>query len=64
MTSLSTVSEFAEVVITIRLVLPAVFARGGREMISDYLNNKLHTDPEFFGDFGPENVEQVHLVID
>lgn len=24
--------------------------------ISDYLNNKLYTDPEFFGDFGPENI--------
>lgn len=27
--------------------------------ISDYLNDKLYTDPEFFGDFGPENIESV-----
>jgi hypothetical protein len=27
--------------------------------IQDYLNDKLYTDPEFFGDFGPENIESV-----
>jgi hypothetical protein len=27
--------------------------------ISDYLNNKLYTDPEYFGDFGPENIVTV-----
>jgi len=29
------------------------------ERISDYLNDKLYTDPEFFGDFGPENIESI-----
>ena len=29
------------------------------DAIADYLNNKLYTDPEFFGDFGPENIEEV-----
>lgn len=29
------------------------------DMISDYLNDKLYNDPEFFGDFGPENIESV-----
>jgi hypothetical protein len=24
--------------------------------IPEYLNDKLYTDPEFFGDFGPENI--------
>jgi hypothetical protein len=24
--------------------------------IPQYLNDKLYTDPEFFGDFGPENI--------
>ena len=24
--------------------------------IADYLNDKMYSDPEFFGDFGPENV--------
>ena len=27
--------------------------------IPDYLNDKLYTDPEFFGDFGPENISGV-----
>jgi hypothetical protein len=27
--------------------------------ISEYLNNKLYNDPEFFGDFGPENIVSV-----
>ena len=29
------------------------------QRIADYLNDKLYTDPEFFGDFGPENIESV-----
>jgi len=24
--------------------------------IVDYLNDKIYNDPEFFGDFGPENI--------
>ena len=27
--------------------------------IPEYLNDKLYTDPEFFGDFGPENIVEV-----
>lgn len=27
--------------------------------VCHYLNNKLYTDPEFFGDFGPENIESI-----
>jgi hypothetical protein len=30
-----------------------------KDCIVDYLNNKLYTDPEFFGDFGPENILSV-----
>ena len=30
-----------------------------KDCIVDYLNNKLYTDPEFFGDFGPENIMEV-----
>jgi hypothetical protein len=30
-----------------------------KDDIANYLNNKLYTDPEFFGDFGPENIESV-----
>lgn len=27
-----------------------------KDKIVDYLNKKLYSDPEFFGDFGPENI--------
>jgi hypothetical protein len=30
-----------------------------KDCIVDYLNSKLYTDPEFFGDFGPENIVKV-----
>lgn len=29
------------------------------DAIAYFLNNKLYTDPEFFGDFGPENIISV-----
>lgn len=35
-----------------------------REDISDYLNNKLYNDPEFFGGFGPENIVEVRELED
>lgn len=30
-----------------------------KQSISDYLNRKLYEDPEFFGDFGPENIIEI-----
>ena len=30
------------------------------EKIANYLNTKLYEDPEFFGDFGPENIESIN----
>jgi hypothetical protein len=30
-----------------------------KESISKYLNKMLYEDPEFFGDFGPENIIEV-----
>ena len=32
---------------------------GDKDMVANYLNNKLHMDPEFFGDFGPENIVSI-----
>lgn len=29
------------------------------DLIYEYLNTKLYTDPEFFGDFGPENIVDI-----
>jgi hypothetical protein len=30
-----------------------------KEKLAAYLNNKLYTDPEFFGDFGTENITEI-----
>ena len=30
-----------------------------KDTIANYLNKKLYEDPEFFGDFGPENIEMI-----
>lgn len=30
-----------------------------KDVIAEYLNSKLYNDPEFFGDFGPENIESI-----
>ena len=30
-----------------------------KEKIANYLNTKLYEDPEFFGDFGPENIVEL-----
>lgn len=32
-----------------------------KDTIANYLNKKLYEDPEFFGDFGPENIDQINL---
>lgn len=36
-----------------------LFIDDHHEQIAEYLNGKLCTDPEFLGDFGPENTENV-----
>ena len=41
--------------VSIELVVP-LSIQPDRESISDYLNDMLYNDPEFFGDFGPENI--------
>ena len=30
-----------------------------KDYVANYLNSKLYTDPEFFGDFGPENIVSI-----
>ena len=30
-----------------------------KQSIADFLNKKLYEDPEFFGDFGPENIVDI-----
>lgn len=51
--------EYIEITLSINLILPHVSFSGSKELISEYLNHKLHTDPEFFGDFGPENITNI-----
>ncbi len=46
--------------VSIELVVPS-FVQPDADSISDYLNDMLYNDPEFFGDFGPENIEQINL---
>lgn len=55
-----TEEQLGEIQITMNLIIPAwVLKSNDKEMIANYLNTKLHTDPEFFGDFGPENVRVI-----
>jgi hypothetical protein len=35
-----------------------------KESIVEYLNNALYESPEFFGDFGPENITEVKDIDD
>ena len=35
-----------------------------KDKIAEYLTNKLYTDPEFFGDFGSENIENIKEIND
>jgi hypothetical protein len=35
-----------------------------KDNIVSYLNKKLYEDPEFFGDFGPENIVKVEYIED
>ena len=44
--------------VSIELVIPLTVPPN-RESISAYLNDMLYNDPEFFNDFGPENIVEV-----
>lgn len=35
-----------------------------KESIAEYLSNALYESPEFFGDFGPENITDVKDIDD
>lgn len=30
-----------------------------KKCIAEYFNSRLYMDPEFFGDFGPENIVEI-----
>ena len=55
------------VTITMELVIPDDddnFRNDSYEAICDYLNDKLYTDPEYFGDFGEENITGVITAVE
>lgn len=52
-------NKFANIKVSMELVVPAYRADWGKKALADYLNTKLYTDPEFFGDFGEENIIEV-----
>lgn len=52
--------QLGEVQVSINLVIPAwVLKSNDKEQVANYLTNKLYTDPDFFGDFGPENIQVI-----
>jgi len=54
--SMKLVKVEIELIIDNEDVCPTVI---NKDEIAGYLNSKLYTDPEFFGDFGPENIVSV-----
>jgi len=52
-------NKFAKIQISMELVVPAYRADWGKKALVDFLNTKLYTDPEFFGDFGEENIVEI-----
>jgi hypothetical protein len=49
--------------ISMELAIPTSIM-ASKEQIAEYLNQMLHEDPEFFGDFGEENITIVKQNID
>lgn len=46
------------ITINMELIIPEEVA-STKDTISDYLNTMLYSDPEFIGDFGPENITNI-----
>jgi hypothetical protein len=55
--------QFSLVTLQIELVVPNAdldkFGGLTREGLADYLTRKLYEDPEWFGNFGPENITKI-----
>ena len=45
--------------VEIELVIDDDLSDMTKDGIASYLNNKLYNDPEFFGEFGSENITSV-----
>lgn len=49
-------------VVTIKIDLVIDENLTEKQDIATYLTNKLYEDPEFFGDFGEENIVEINIV--
>lgn len=45
--------------ISMELVIDAGLVSDSKDEIANYLTNMLYGDPDFFGEFGPENIVEV-----
>lgn len=45
--------------ISMELVIDDGLVSDNKEEIANYLNNMLYGDPDFFGEFGPENIVDI-----
>lgn len=45
--------------ISMELVIDDGLVSDDKEVIANYLTNMLYGDPDFFGEFGPENIESI-----
>lgn len=47
------------VTISMELVIDDEDISSDYDSVAQYLTDKLYNDPEFFGDFGPENISEL-----
>lgn len=45
--------------VEIELIIDDESCGNNYEDVASYLNKMLYNDPEFFGDFGPENIKSI-----
>ena len=45
--------------ISMELVIDDGLVSNDKEVIANYLTNMLYGDPDFFGEFGPENIVEI-----
>ncbi len=45
--------------ITMELGIDDDLVSNNKEEVANYLTNMLYGDPDFFGEFGPENIESI-----
>ncbi len=56
--------EMKLIKITMELGIEDDLVSNNKEEIANYLTNMLYGDPDFFGEFGPENIVEVRELED